>query len=425
VSDDVDSSDVGGVPRRATALATLLLLGAGVAVIVTFLLALGAGRIGPDVGVVVVADPTPRAEATPVLVMGIGSAAVLPYVGMINGTEVGDASDASISRVPTIDGIVVDGRVRLGRDDEEPVRVAITPAQLAAAGPLGTTVSAAKTSALAVPTLGPSVFPVDGLVPPRAPADVVLVDDDDVTVVTVDVARDGRLPDGRLLAVDRRPFAARTRVDDDVSGVVIVARRDTRVLVTLTIGGRLQALERRALAAGATLEVTAPTSRVSAGDVVVATVSSAAVPGVSGDQDLQLVDRVGGLRDEDLLVVEPRAAGHLDDARVRAALARRLVVEGGAPGLVSPSFVAQREARVAAAHADAEAARSRFRVAVVALLLALVLSGLSVRAKPASLAVAVLVVGMVLFGLERLLASTVGGTEFVDTAGAGATSGSP
>jgi hypothetical protein len=253
---------------------------------------------------------------------------------------------------------------------------------------------------------------------------VVLVDDDGVTVLTVDVSHDGRLPDGRLLAVDRRPFSARTRVDDDVAGAVIVARRDTRVLVTLTIGGRLQALARQALAAGATLEVTTPTSTVSPGEVVVATVSSAAVPGVSGEQDLLLVDRVGGLRDEDLLLVEPRAAGHLDDVRVRAALARRLIVEGGVPGPVSPSFAAQREARIVAARADADAARGRFRVAVVALLLALVLSGLSVRTKPLALVAAVLVVGAVLLGLDRLLASTVGGAEFVDTA-AGATSGSP
>lgn len=424
----LDDGHVGGGPRRATTLATVLLLCAGVGVIVTFLWALGAGRIGPDVGVVVVADPTPRAEATPVLVMGIGPAAVLPYVGRINGAEVSQASDAPVSRVPTVDGVVVDGRVRLGAHEgsEEPVRVVITPAQLAAAGPLGTTVSVAKTSVLAVPTLGAAVFPVDGLVPARGPAEVVLVDDDGVAVITVDVGRDGRLPDGRLLAVDRRPFSARTRVDGDAVGVVVVARRDARVLVTLTIGGRLQALSRRALAAGATLEVTAPMSTVSPGDVVVATVSVAAVPGVSGEQDLQLVDRVGGLRDDDLLLVEPRAAGHLDDVRVRTALARRLAVEGGAPGPVSPSFAAQREARVVAARADADAARGRFRVAVVGLLLALVLSGLSVRAKPASLVVAVMVVGTVLFGLDRLLANTVGGAELADTAGsAGATSGSP
>jgi hypothetical protein len=56
-------------------------------------------------------------------------------------------------------------------------------------------------------------------------------------------------------------------------------------------------------------------------------------------------------------------------------------------------------------------------------LFALVLSGLSVRARLRALVVAVVVVGVVLVGLERLLASTVGGSELVDVAGA--TSGSP
>jgi hypothetical protein len=145
--------------------------------------------------------------------------------------------------------------------------------------------------------------------------------------------------------------------------------------------------------------------------------------GVSSEQDLHLVDRVGGWRDEDLLRVEPRAAGHLDDVRVRAALARRIVVERGAPGPVSPSFAAQREGRIAAARAEADRARDRFRIAAVGVLFALVLSGLSVRARLRALVVAVVVVGVVLVGLERLLASTVGGSELVDVAGA--TSGSP
>jgi len=419
---DVDEEDAPVALGRGTAAATALLLIAGTAVIITFLMALGAGRVGPDIGVVVVTDPTPRAGPTPVLVMGVGPGAVLPFAGRINGAEVSQASDGPVSSVPTIDGVVVDGRV--GPDDGgEAVRLVITPAQLIAAGPLGTTPTVTKTSPLAVPTLGAAVYPVDGLVPARGPADVVLVDDDGVHVITVDVARDGRLPDGRLLAVDRRPIAARTRVDAEAVGVVVVARRDATVLVTLTIGGRLHALQRRGLGAGETLEVTAKTATLTTGDLVVATVSPAAVPGVSGEQDLMLVDRVGGLRDDDLLRVEPRAAGHLDDVRVRAALARRLVVERGAPGPVSPSFAAQREARVVAARADADAARGRFRAAVIGLLVALVLSGLSVRARPLALVVAVLVVGVVLFGLERLLASTVGGSELADVAGA--TSGSP
>lgn len=412
---DDDGSD-GGRPGRAAAIATTLLIGAGLAVVVTFLWALGAGRVGPDVGVVVVTDPTPRADPTPVLVMGIGPGAVLPFLGRINGAEVRQANDAPVSRVPTVDGVVVDGRV--GPDDEgEPVRVVITPAQLAAAGPLATTPGLTRVSPLAVPTLGASVYPVDGLVPARGPADVVLVDETGVRVVTVDVARDGRLPDGRLLAVDRRPITARSRVGDDVVGIDVTARRDADVLVTLVIGGRLVALQRLRLKAGETRAVTAPTSTLTAGDIIVATVSTAVVPGVSPDQDLQLVDRVGGLRDDDLLRVEPRAAGRLDDPRVRDALARRLVVEGGAPGPVSPPLAQQRRDQLDDARAAAAAARDRFRMSALLLMGALALSGLSLRARPMALVVAMVLVGGVLFGLERLLASAVDGDTLMATSG--------
>ncbi len=418
---DEDDDDVldDGRPRRGTAVATALLVGAGLAVVFTFLLALGAGRVGPDVGVVVVTDPTPRTTPTPVLVLGIGPGAVLPFVGRINGAEVSQGSEAPVSRVPTVDGVVVDGRVG-PHDDGEPVRVVITPTQLAAAGPLRTTPGLTKVSPLAVPTLGAAVYPVDGLVPARGPADVVLVDDDGVRIVGVDVARDGRLPDGRLLAVDRRPITARTRARDDVVVVEVTARRDADVLVTLVVGGRLVALERLRLKAAETRAVTAPTpTATTADDVIVATVSTAVVPGVSPDQDLQLVDRVGGLRDDDLLRVEPRAAGHLDDPRVRAALGRRLVVEGGAPGPVSPPLALQRRAQLDAARADAAAARDRFRGAALLVMGAIVLSGLSLRARPLALVVAVVLVGAVLFGLERLLASAV------DAGALTATSGSP
>ena len=414
-------SDAARTPWGA-GLATALLLCAAAAVFVTFLMALGAGRVGPDIGVVIVTDPTPRAEPTPVLVMGVGPGAVLPFIGRINDAVISEPSEAPIRSVRTSDGIVVEGRVRSGAD-EELVRVVISPTQMAAAGHLGTTLALTKSAALAAPSLGAAVYPVDGLVPARGPADVVLVDDDSLRVITVDVARDGRLPDGRLLAVDRRPITARTRTDDSHVGVVVVARRDATVMVSLAVGGRLRALERRTLRSGDHIEVTTPTAALSVGDIVAATVSTALVPGVSSEQDLHLVDRVGGWRDDDLLRVEPRAAGHLDDPRVRAALARRLVIEHGIPGPVSPSFAAQREARIAAARAEADRARDRFRIAAVGVLFALVLSGLSVRARFRALVVAVVVVGVVLFGLERLLASTVGGSELVDVASA--TSGSP
>lgn len=409
VDDHDDDNDVRdrGAPARSmwTRLCGWLVVGAGVAVCLTFMMALGAGRVGPDRFVVVVTDPTPRAEPTPVLAMVVGPASVVPFSGRINGQRVGPAIDVAVVDVATADGIVIDGEADIG-GAAVPVALSIAAAELRAHKPLGQMLSASTTSTLAVPSRGPAIFPVDGLVPARGPADVVVVDDGALEVVTVDAVRDGRLPDGRLLAVDRRPVAASLRSDDEAVSLVVMARRESPVLVTLSIGGRLVVLQHARVRAHEQLTIVEPSSTFRRGDVVVAAVSTSVVPGVTAEHELQLVDRVGGVRDEDLLRIEPRAAMHLDNPRVRRALTRRLVVHDGAPRPVSPSSSEQRARQQLASTQEADVAQGRFRAAAVGLVLALCGLGLAWRVRMMSLVSAVVVVGAVVWGLDQLLVAT-------------------
>ncbi len=312
---DVDGTDGPDDPRdlgppRVSLQARLLgwlVAGAGLLVCATFVLALGAGRAGPALFVVVVADPTPRREPTPVLAMVVGASSVVPFSGRINGQGIRPATDGAIVDVATDNGVVVDGEAMID-GTAVPVALSISAAELVALGPLRHALSASSSSTLAVPSLGPAVFPVDGVVPSRGATDVVLIDDDSIQVLTVDAARDGRLPDGRLLAVDRRPVTARLTSDHQRISLVVTARREALVLVTLSIGGRLVHIRRALLDVDGPLTLTLPASGFQPGDVVVATVSTAAVPGVTAEHELQLVERVGGVHDDDLVMVEPRAA---------------------------------------------------------------------------------------------------------------------
>jgi hypothetical protein len=386
-----------------------LVAGAGLAVCVTFVLALGAGRAGPALFVVVVTDPTPRPAPTPVLAMVVGPSSVVPFSGRINGDHphpaVDAAVDATVVNVATADGIIVDGEAIID-GAAVPVALSISASELVALGPLRQALSASSLLTLAVPSLGPAVFPVDGLVPSRGAADVVVIDDDSVQVLTVDAARDGRLPDGRLLAVDRRPVTADLTSDDQVISLIVTARREAPVLVTLSVGGRLVRLHRARVRVERPLILSLPCSDYPTGDVVVASVSTAAVPGVTAAHELQLVERVGGVVDDDLLMIEPRAAAHLQDPRVRRALTRRLVVTDGAPRPVSPSFSAQRARQLQVAAQQAQSAHDRFRFAAVVLLVTLCGLGLSLRARMVSLATAMIIIGAIVWGLEQLLVAT-------------------
>lgn len=416
---------------RVVATAAIVVVLGGVAM--TFLLALGAGRPGPDLGVVVVTDPVPRAAPTPVLAMVVGPGAVAALSGTVNGARAEATSIIGIVDVATSGGVDVVGRAHW-RGTWEPVALRVS---LTGSPALSTTLAVSKASTLAIPATGAAVYPVAGLVPPAGRSEVVLVDDEGVRVIDVDVAADGRLPDGRLLAVDRRSYTARLHAGGDVGDggdggdvgdvvVAVVARSVTVGLVSVAVGGRLVALRRLAVPPEETARLRIPIGSDHRGDVVVATISTAIVPGVGGATDLQLVGRMGGLSNEDLLRVEPRAAPALTDPRVREALGRRLTVEGGGPPVVSPSLSQQRQDQLEGARRDADAARGRFRAAAVALLAAVVLAGVAgglsgARRRGLAVIAAVVLVGGMLLGLDRVL-DGVAQTAAFDLA---ATSGSP
>jgi hypothetical protein len=413
IKDEIDDGPGHGSPPpslRAPILSWLIAL-AGLTVCITFVLALGAGRASPELFVVVVTDPTPRAEPTPVLAMVVGASSVVPFSGRINGAAIDTPpearvdADVAILEVATHDGIVIEGEAQLG-GAAVPVSLQISSAELRAQGPLRQTIAPLKTPTLAVPSLGKTVLPVDGVVPARGPAEVVLVDDGSLEVLTVDASHDGRLPDGRLLAVDRRPVAAQLTSDNEMVTLVVTARRDSVVLLTLSVAGRLVRIRHAHVTTGEALAIAEPSSDFRVGDVVVATVSTAAVPGLTAEHELQLVERVGGLREADLVTIEPRAAAHLHDPRVRRALTRRLVVNDGAPRPVSPSYPAQRARQLEAASRQAETAQHRFRIAAAALLVALCGLGLVWRVRMFSLVAAAVVVSAVVWGLDQLLLAT-------------------
>jgi hypothetical protein len=232
---------------------------------------------------------------------------------------------------------------------------------------------------------------------------VLLLDDDDARVIEVDAGVDGRLPDGRLLALDRGPLQASVTALDDVT-VTLQARRATTAMMSVVVGGRVLTLQRVTLAATETRALHLPLPPWHhVGDVVVVGIDTTLVPHQGDLGELQVVTRVGGLTDDDLLSVDKRARPFLDRPEVRQALARRLRVEKGEPPIVSPPLAMQRLARQATVASAAARARAGFRVVSVAMVLLVGLSGLWWRGRPTMVLTGVVVVAALLLGLDAML----------------------
>jgi|GEM_PF-1380978 len=432
--DDDDDDDDDGRPvvdspvRRAlTILLVVALVGAALTVMVTFILGLGQQASSVDVSLVVIGDPVPRTTPTTVRVVAVGPDRVLPIHGTVNGAAI---NDDGLVDVVTGDGVIDVVAEVQWRDRAESLALRIPLTHQALSTTILTTLSTTKAPrVLLSPSTGPGVYPLDGVVPARGPARVLLLDDDDARVIDVDAGVDGRLPDGRLLALDRGPLQASVTAIDDVT-VTVQARRATTAMVNVVLGGRVLAQQHLTLAAAETQTLHLPLPPWHrAGDVVVVGIDSTRVPHHGDMSEVQVVTRVGGLTDADLVAVDDRARPFLDRAEVRQALGRRLRVVNGEAPIVSPPMAVQRLERQAILAGNAARARTGYRVASMVLVLLVALSGLWWRGRPTMVVTSVVVVAALLLGLDAML-GVVRDSGDVDLrptgpAASGTTSGSP
>ena len=270
------------------------------------------------------------------------------------------------------------------------------------------------------------MYPEHGLVAGRGGSLVVLVgggaDNDDVEIIEVTAQVDGRLPDGRLLAIDRLPLRLEIddeALDDSILSVALHARERIVGVIDVHVGGHLVVLEPIVIDSGdSSWRQRLP--RAHAGALVVVNVAMSMMPSAARRQTLA---RVGGWSDGELLKVEPRAAAHLDNPVVRRALASRFVVEAARPAVLSPSFRDQEQAWRVRGATDASAARRRFRQAGVVVLAVLAALAVIARVRPGQAVTALLVVAVVGGGLDAVLGLTVDSDDVA--APAPTTSGSP
>jgi hypothetical protein len=260
------------------------------------------------------------------------------------------------------------------------------------------------TQALAMPVAGAAVFPLDGRVRARARNRVVLIDDDKVDIVEVDTALDQRLPDQRLLAVDRSNVTIEhvTAVIDAVD-VGVRAREATSGVVSVTVGDHLVAMLPVLLAVGLTPVHVALPSPAARGDVVVVHVAESLLPSAPR---AQLATRVGGWRDDDLLRVAPHIQSSLAErpnSAVRAALGRRLSVVNAAPVIVSPTAAQQAAQHEHERAADADAARRRYRVMALLHVAVVVYAAWQARTRLALAVAAAVLVGSIDLGLDAIV----------------------
>lgn len=383
-------------------------------VVVGFVVALAARAPLDGIGLVVVGEPG-AAVAAPVRVLGLHRGRAVPITATIDDVAV-DAD--GLGTLSPSGPRVVRGTARIAGDTRR-FTLALPPT--IAASPSTTTVLTTTpwTMALAMPVQGAAVYPATGLVRGRDRTSVVLVDDDGVEIVEVDPRRDQRLPDGRLLAIDRRPLQI---VGVDVVGdrVVLTLRSHEalRALASIWIDDRFVAFPALDVASGQeTHMIPVPADAVVDGAIVVVDVAASMLPSAPVQQ---IVTRVGGLTRDDLIRIEPRALHDLDRQVVRDALGRRLAVVDRKPMVLSPSIDAQERAWRNDAVVVAAAARHRFRVVVGVVVVVLVLAGVRSRARPLPLLLALGSIIAVVLGLDAVL-----GLDDDDVAADVVTSGSP
>jgi hypothetical protein len=328
----------------------------------------------------------------------------LTFTGTVNGIAV-DARGLVV--VPRVGSLAVVGAV-----DGVDTRIDV-PLPAPAAPPDASVKVVPWSRALALPAKGAAVYPEAGLVTGRGMSRVILVDDAAVEVFDVHAGADARLPDGRLLFVDRLPLQARLRSLRPAPGgelvvdVVGVGAADD-IALELLVGGVTRALVDVRGPGGHALRVPADARP---GDLVVARVATSPLPSSTGRV---LVTRVGGPSDDDLVAVEPRIAhvarqGIDEEVLQRALLARLAPVVRQTP-VVSSSLHAQVARRTAERDAAAMAWRERMRLAAAALAgLVLVVAAGTARRAPAVAAGAVLVVVVLFVGLDVVVGAMTGG----------------
>ena len=414
--------------RRASVVVTGLLVaavaGCGAAVMATFIIGLGQQASAVDVGIVVVGDPSPRQDPAPMRIVAVGTDRVLPVTGTINGVPINADGLVDVATGGGRLEVVADV---LWRQHHEHLTLDFPLPDTHLSTTLTTTQAP---RVLLSSAAGPGVYPFDGVVPARGAASVLLLDDHEARVVVVDAAVDGRLPDGRLLALDRAPVQASLTVSAPAGiAVAVLARRATPVLISVVVGGRVLALRHLSLADGEARTVAfAWPGWQRPGDVVVVGIATTWVPGQAAISPLQLVNRVGGFVDDDLLAVDARARPFLDRPEVRQALGRRLRVAGGEPAIVSPTMARQRQQRVGLLTEAATRSRHQFRLAAGTLALVVLLNGLWWRGRPALVLVGLAVVIGSLMGLDAMLGVVNDNGAVVDIGndpGDGPISGSP
>jgi hypothetical protein len=388
--------------------------GAGV-VVGLFLITLAHLVPPPDAGVVVVADPAVApGQPLPVRVLGVGRRGRLAFRGQVAGAAVDGRGLAMPSRPPIAEplrvaGVLVgaDGEVVTTVDDSFPLAPRAVDAGV---------VVIPWSRALALPAVGAAVHPERGLVPGRGSSRVVLVDDAGVDVVEVDAGRGARLPDGRLLLLDREPLAVQlVELAPAAGGDVVVevagVDDDDVLAVELIVAGVVRAM--RDVVGPGVHRVALPAD-AAVGDLVVVRVAASPLPSANGRV---VVTRVGGPRPADLLVVEPRLAGHrwhdatragrpLDDDTVTRAMLARLAPRLLQAPVVSSSLHAQAVRRLRAQESTAAQWRQRLRIAAVGLvLLVVVAAARAARRTPAAAAGAIVVVVALVAALDLVIAA--------------------
>ncbi len=379
--------------RGETRVLTRLLGGVvavGAAVVaVAFAAALVGSGSADAPGFVVVGDPKHQG-AQDVVVVAIDERGLVPIAGTVNGWPIdnmGVAHGVIVGEDIAIDVVAGDGGSAISASFRPGVP---------------STTEASAHSSIGAPRTpkGRVAYPVEGALPRSGSADVVVVDDSGVDVVSVSSADGYALPDGRRLrpslddvAVSVSPaFPDAPVVGGDVTCVVI-PRGDGVVTVSVGIGGEVRALCRLRASAG---EARRCTAAVVEGDDGAAVVCKAKA-------DVTRLSRVSGLRRDELVAVDPRAEVAIERPEVKQALAAHLQAPDGRAVVISPSLEAQRAQRAEAAAKDAHAARTRFRVAALLLAAALTALAWSLTAARGTVVAGVAVVVLLLGAMDAAL----------------------
>jgi hypothetical protein len=416
--DSGDAPDGWSAAPRPLSPTSLFVAIATLALMAAFIIALASAQPSHDVFVVVVSDPRlPVGRGTPVQVLGFERERLVHLDVTVNDAAV-DGSGFG-STIPDEAGLRVRGTFTSTDGTKRPVLVDVPRPSLP---PPPAVVVSPWTHALAMPVAGAAVFPVDGKAASRSPGRIVLVDDAGVNVVDIDTTHDQRLPDQRLLAVDRSNVGIAQVSVSDVVDVTIRARDATAAVVSITVGQHLIAMSPLVLEKGSTsFRAPLPATSIT-GDLVVVHVAESLLPSAPR---AQLATRVGGWRDDDLLRVDARARAALNTAGVRTALGRALHVDNAAPAIVSPDAAAQAAHHERARAAEAAAARRRYRSMALLHVAVVVYAAWQARARLALAIAAALLVGSIDLGLDAVIDVTGTTTTATTTTTTTTTSESP